>query len=766
MLSLKNGKTVSREQDSKSLGRHCPALLGALILCLLALASPNSCIAAENEYVGSAVCAGCHEAQHKAWRNSHHGWALREATPDNVIGDFNDAAFTHKNVTSRFVRKDNKFFVETDGPDGQLATYEVRFTVGIAPLQQYLVETDKGRLQVLDIAWDAERKTWYHLYPSADVSAGNGLHWTGSYKNWQSRCAECHQTGFVKGYDPQTKSYQSRWAELTISCESCHGSAKAHVKWANAPARAGKPDPWHDSLKLGAGQQTSELRVCGPCHARRAAFTGDSPPPGEILSDHYNLALLSPGLYFDDGQQQDEVYVLGSFLQSKMMAKGVTCSNCHEPHGAKLVADGNAICTQCHSEAGRQEFPTLTKANYDTPAHYHHKEGTEAARCVSCHMLERTYMGIDKRRDHFFRRPDPLQSKAAGAPDVCTGCHGDKTPDWAAQQIGSWFPHPDHAWQDRSAFLTFDREVTQRSVAALADYALKLDNPPVARATALERISGYADAALVDKLASLFSDQSEIVRAAAIPSARAADPDRRLSILKPLLSDPVRSVRQAAAAELAGESDAITDAETRTAFERALSEYRAAREALADTPESQMALAGLALSLRDWAAAEASFSEAVRLDAQIVGAWVMLARLRSALGDDAGARSYLEAGLAKSPKSIELLLARAEAEIRIGNDAKAIDWYRRIVAIEPSQINALEGLAVSALRVRNAGLAQDAANTLRNLDPPQAEALVVSAIVAYTLGDRRRVVEDAKRARALNPSVTLPAEIEQILTQP
>src|SRR5262245_53456518 len=374
MLECMNGvKTAPREPGPRYFG-----LIGTLLLCLLAFASPAGSLAAETGYAGSAACAGCHEAEHKAWQDSHHGWALREATPENVIGDFNDAAFTHKNITSRFFRKDGKYFVETDGADGRMATFEVRYAVGVAPLQQYLVETEKGRLQVLDIAWDAERKIWYHLYPSADVSAGNGLHWTGSYKNWQSRCAECHQTGFIKGYDPQTRSYQSRWAELTISCESCHGSAKAHVEWANDPTRAGKPDPFSISLKLGAGQQTNELNVCGPCHARRAAFTGGSTPPGEIMGDHYNLALLSPGLYFGDGQQQDEVYVLGSFLQSKMMAKGVTCSNCHEPHSAKLVADGNAICTQCHSEAGRQEFPTLAKADYDTPAHHHHKDGTEA----------------------------------------------------------------------------------------------------------------------------------------------------------------------------------------------------------------------------------------------------------------------------------------------------------------------------------------------------------------------------------------------------
>ncbi|WP_119270264.1 tetratricopeptide repeat protein [Taklimakanibacter deserti] len=746
---------------------HLPGARAFIAIWLIFFSLPAVCYAADGGYAGSASCAGCHKAESAAWLDSHHGWALREAKPENVIGDFKDATFTHNNITSRFFRRDGKYFIETDGADGRMTTFEVRYAVGIAPLQQYLVEIDKGRLQVLDIAWDAEKKSWYHLYPSTDVSAGNGLHWTGTYKNWQTRCAECHQTGFTKGYDQQTKSYQSRWAELTISCESCHGSAKSHVEWANDPARSGTADPMRGVLKLGAGQQPNELSVCGPCHARRAAFTGDGTPPGAVLGDHYNLSLISPGLYFGDGQQQDEVYVLGSFMQSKMMAKGVTCSNCHDPHSAKLTAAGDAICTQCHNATGRQDFPSLVKANYDTPVHHHHKSGTAGAQCVSCHMPERTYMGIDKRGDHFFRRPDPLQSSAADAPDACTGCHRDRTPDWAARQIQEWFPRLDRSWQDRAAFLKFDQEeVTEASLAALVDYALQLDHPAIVRASAVDRISRYANAALVEKLTPVFSDRSEVVRAAAASATRVADPAKRLALLTPLLFDPVRSVRQSAAVELAGDRDTIINQETRTAFERALSEYRAAREALADTPESQMALAGLALTQRDWAGAEASFKEAARLDPQLTDAWIMLTRLRSALGDEAGARGYLEAGLAKSPRSIELLLARAEAETRIGNDAEAVDWYRRILTIEPAQVNALEGLAFSALRMRNSGLALDAANTLRNLQPPQANALIISAIVAYALGDRTRVMEDVRRARALDPSVILPAEIEQILTAP
>ena len=173
------------------------------------------------------------------------------------------------------------------------------------------------------------------------------------------------------------------------------------------------------------------------------------------------------------------MFILGSFLQSKMKAKGVTCSNCHEPHGGGLVAAGNAVCTQCHSPAGNDTFPTLRKAEFDSPAHHHHKQGSDAAQCVSCHMPERSYMLIDPRRDHFFRRPDPLQSKAAGAPDVCTGCHADKSAEWAAEQIASWKPAGRQDWQDRSAFIAFSSgDRSETTIGDLTRYVLEGDTRP------------------------------------------------------------------------------------------------------------------------------------------------------------------------------------------------------------------------------------------------------------------------------------------------
>jgi hypothetical protein len=189
-------------------------------------------------YVGSAACAGCHQAESEAWRGSHHDLAMAEATEETVLGDFDSAAFTYGDVTSRFFRRDGKFFVNTDGPDGELADFEIRYTFGVTPLQQYLIAFPDGRMQALGIAWDSRPKEkggqrWFHLYPGQNLKAGDPLHWTGIDQTWNFQCAECHSTELRKNYDAATNTYATTWAEIDVACETCHGPGAAHVDWAD-----------------------------------------------------------------------------------------------------------------------------------------------------------------------------------------------------------------------------------------------------------------------------------------------------------------------------------------------------------------------------------------------------------------------------------------------------------------------------------------------------------------------------------------------------
>ena len=150
--------------------------------------------------------------------------------------------------------------------------------------------------------------------------------------------------------------------------------------------------------------------------------------PANRLLDTHLPALLTEDLYFADGQIQDEVYEYGSFLQSRMYAAGVTCSDCHDPHSLKLRAEGSKVCAQCH-----------LPAKFASVEHHHHRPGTAGADCVACHMPERTYMVVDPRRDHSMRIPRPDLSEKLDTPNACNGCHADKSTRWAASAFARWY---------------------------------------------------------------------------------------------------------------------------------------------------------------------------------------------------------------------------------------------------------------------------------------------------------------------------------------
>lgn len=739
--------------------------LGCLIALLWALGiGPPGLAQTAGTFAGSAACAGCHAAETAAWQGSDHAWALKEPDATSVLGDFNDARFTGKGVTTRFFRQGDAYMVKTDGPDGKPAQYPIRYVVGVRPLQQYLVETTAGRLQALDIAWDSGAGKWFDLYPDQDTAAGNGMHWSGPYKTWQSRCAECHQTGFDKGFDPASKAYHTTWTELTVGCEACHGPAADHVARAET-ARASAGTAVLPKLPAyGPGHQAGELATCGACHSRRAAFAQTSAPVGGAFDDHYSLSLLTPGLYFADGQQQDEVYILGSFLQSKMAAKGVTCSNCHDAHSGGLVAEGNAVCTQCHSPAGRADFPSLARKSYDDPAHSHHAAGTPGAECVNCHMPERTYMRVDPRRDHFFRRPDPAAARAAGAPDACTGCHSDQTQDWAARQIRAWAPDSDYSWQDRAAFIAFvGGDGSPAVLQALAGYAADTARPAIVRATALQLLQGTDDQPLKDSLAGLMSDPSALVRAAATGLLRQSDPTARYLRLSPLLADPSRMVRDAVSGELAYFNQPQNEDRDLGALKAGIAEYLAARQAFADTPESQIAMAGLSLTQRQWDQATAAFRAAVTLDPQLEQPWIMLARISSALNDAAGARAVVAEALSHLPDSAALWSQAVQVSLAQGDGKAALAALEKVVALEPGAVEGWLQLSALAVQTGDLALALRAGDNAVQLAPTRAEAWATSAIAHYLNADMDEARRRTRRAMELDPGLQIPLELQVLL---
>lgn len=629
-----------------------------IFLSIINIRSGEAAAQAENQapdYVGTRVCAVCHKDEADAWGQSHHALAWTEPTDKTVLGNFEDATYELHGITTRFFKRGDAFFVETDGPDGAATIYEIKGVVGTDPLQQYLVESEPGRLQALDTAWNIAENRWYHLYPDQKLLAGNGLHWTGPYKTWNSRCAECHATGYEKRYDPARRRYTSRQQEIGVGCEACHGPGSTHVKWAGTiPIDHGVPKAGF-VIDFTKNSAETEIQQCAGCHSRREPVAADSPEPGTPYHDAYRLALLRPSLYHPDGSILDEVYVYGSFLQSKMYAKGVRCSDCHDAHSAELRMEGNALCIQCHSPAGNPRFPTLRRAAYDASAHHFHAPGSEGAQCKSCHMIERTYMQIDPRRDHSFRIPRPDLTRETAAPNACNDCHTDRSAKWAAAEIALRYPDSKRRGPHFSQTLFAGRQDAANSSDALLKIAENRDNAAIVRATALELLRTATTEEIATRSAGYLMNTDPMIRQAAIALQRGAPPAIRLERLVPMLDDPARSVRIAAARTFVGARVSQLPLNVAQRFKVASAEFRASLLAKSDYPETHLVLGGTALGMRNMQAAEAAFREAVSLDPQLAQAWTMIVRIRQAAGNRAAARKALEEALAANPGNPTLL---------------------------------------------------------------------------------------------------------------
>ncbi len=615
-------------------------------------------------YVGSQPCADCHADAWRAWRGSQHAQATQAATDATVLGDFNDATFSADGVESRFFRRDGGFFVHTDGPDGVPTDFKISDTFGVYPLQQYLVPLSGGRLQVLSIAWDSRPRAqggqrWFHLYPNERVTHDDVLHWTRPAQNWNSQCADCHSTHLAKHYDPVNKTFATTWSKINVACEACHGPGSRHVTWAKQTpdARRKTEDQglvisldersgvsWARDAQSGEPARSRprsterEIDMCAHCHARRSQIA-DGYEPGRPLLDHYLPELLRAGLYFQDGQIEDEVYVYGSSLQSRMYAAGVTCSDCHDPHSMRLRVPGNGVCTQCHA-----------RETYDQPAHHHHAPDTAGAACVECHMPTRTYMLVDPRRDHSLRIPRPDLSARLGTPNACNQCHADKDAAWAAARIKDWYGAAPTGFQTYADALNAARRGAPNGGQALATLIRDQQVPAIARATALAELGPYFDASILDVLPLALGDANPLVRATGVGVLESTPLELRVRLAFPMLEDPVRAVRIEAARVLAAVPAGDLSTAQRTVLDTATQEYRASQQINAERPEAQVNLGNLAAAQGRFDDAIKAFATAEAINPWFVPAYVNVADLYRAQGRDAEAEKALRRGIESVPR--------------------------------------------------------------------------------------------------------------------
>ena len=683
---------------------------------------------------------------------------MQHATAGTVLGDFNDARFRRFGVTTRLFRRDGGFFVHTEGPGGRPADFEIKYTLGVEPLQQYLIELPSGRLQSLTIAWDTRQRRWFSLYPGARIAPDHPLHWTGRYQNWNLMCAGCHTTNPRNGYDPKTDRYATTWSDPNVGCEACHGPASAHAAWAGA-ARTGRADrPGDTGLVVSFRTDDSRFQVdaCAACHSRRTPITAES-QAGRPLLDAFRPEILRAGLYHADGQQLDEVYEYGSFRQSKMYEQGVRCTDCHDAHRLGLRAAGNALCTRCHQTQPDRRFPTLVAKQYESPAHHFHKVGSPGARCVNCHMPARTYMIVHPRRDHVLRAPRPDLSVKLGTPNACNLCHTDRSARWAADAVARWSgqrPPGPHWAEAIAAGRAGARDAEPRLVALVADAA----QPGIVRATALDLLRPYAASAL-PTMAAAMTDPDPVVRSAAVMGLDRLPPEQRLVSGAPRLTDPVRSVRIEAARVLAGVPAHLFDPSQRAAFDAALAEYADAQLAMADAPPAHLNLAALYSDLGERDRAVESYRTAIRMDPYLAPARIDLASLYSQTGRNAEAERVLREGIARTPTRGELQYALGLVLAEEGRAREAAAALGRAATLLPgrARVRYNHGLALQHLGRR--AEAKTALLKAYALDP--ADTRIVYAVAFFFVQERSwaPALHYAERLQALAPGDPGPRQL-------
>ncbi|MCC5887420.1 MAG: tetratricopeptide repeat protein [Gammaproteobacteria bacterium] len=664
-------------------------------LILMALISA----AVANDFAGSATCAGCHAEAYEAWRGSHHDLAMQHADDSTVLGDFDDAEFSYGDTKTTFFRRDGGHYVRTDGPDGKLTEFPVEYTFGVAPLQQYLIPFPDGRLQALSIAWDSRPaadggQRWFHLYPDEQVDHRHELHWSGPQQNWNFMCASCHSTnldkGFDTGVDAATGTFDTTFSEINVGCEACHGPGSGHLRWASLdPAKRAVSehkgfagfqldrvtvwpiDPATGSAKPQPRSGGHQVEVCADCHSRRAEIA-----PGHERSphyfDHFMPAFLTEGLYYADGQIDDEVFEWGSFVQSRMHEAGVVCSNCHEPHSLQLRAPGDAVCAQCH-----------LPQRFATPTHHHHEQDGDGARCVGCHMPTKTYMVVDPRHDHSLRIPRPDQSLAFGTPNACSDCHTDRSLDWAAAAFAKWYPDAQPAREIWTEAFTTARAGNPAAEQPLVKIATDADMPAIVRGTAVLELRPFLSSASIDVVPEALNDKDPLLRLAGLRSMEALPPAQRLPLAEGLLDDPLLAVRSEAGRVLAGVSPQTLSASQSERLQRAVHEYIATLKHNADRADANTRLGDLFATQGKTEQAEAAYRQAMERDPAYVPAYANLADLLRFTGRDAEAAVVLERGLARLPEAAALHHTQGLLQVRGGDTEAAVASLESAARLAP-----------------------------------------------------------------------------------
>ena len=716
-----------------------------LLLCGLLISGFRPLLAA------SAACLDCHQDQVAAWSDSDHAWAMRTPLAAFVKAPFQGEAIAFDGLEGVFERRDRvnpeaslvsppvlgspdgvgptEFLIRLrDRKAGALdfESFTVRYTFGHEPLQQYLIALAQDRLQVAPFAYDTRPASvggqrWIHLESFAGPHRVPRFDWQQPLQNWNGMCADCHSRGFERDYDPETHRFNSSFGAINVDCLACHNPSDRHGE-NSAPSKA-KAGGWVRAANeriahwQGAARDPATLDTCFACHSLRAPLTDGFHPDTPFL-DQFRPEPVLPPFYQADGQIEEEVYVYGSFLQSKMYQAGVQCQDCHDPHTAEVKVKGNGLCLTCHQATA-----------FATPQHHGHALGGKAAQCVTCHMPGKTYMGIDFRRDHRFGVPNTPMSQALNTRDVCQSCHEDR---WAAFLDGPQFKRGPatgaQAMAEQSpntggVVLAANADASALVLAMLSDAS----TPAINKAAQLKTLPEPALRSAAQWLNAALRHPEPLVRLSAVEVASALNAPVDSGVTQGLLNDPVRAVRLAALPLWRG-ADPMASEGTQIDL-AALKAMQAAADLalrqIAWRGEGRLQAADHLMMTDDWPGAVAELQAAIAQDPYFLGGYLNLADVRRQQGRDPEALAVLGLGLDRLPTSAMLYYSAGLTHIRLKDYQAAQPFLEKASEIAPARVDFFYTYLalLDALGKRSEALDRIKARYPTGARPPQIDQL-------------------------------------------
>jgi predicted CXXCH cytochrome family protein len=735
--------TVSQKISDRKLFLLRPFFAGLTLLIVFAscnnkgkstVDSEKGLIIQDSNYVGDLACMDCHKKEYDDWLGSHHDMAMKPANENTVLGNFNNVEFEANGVVNYFSEKGNKYFIRIIDIDGSEQEYEIKYTFGWTPLQQYLVQFPGGRLQVLRASWDVIGKKWFHQNENETIPTTDWMHWSNSAMTWNTMCADCHSTGYKKNYNVSADTFQSGFVWVNVSCEACHGPGKKHLDFVKSEKyNKANGIPQGDLFMTQNISSVEQVEQCAPCHARRTKLI-DGFHPERNFNDIYSAQLISDDYYFPDGQILEEDYVYGSFVQSKMYHRGIKCSNCHNPHSLNLVKQGNDLCLQCHDAAV-----------YPKPEHHFHKENSEASKCVNCHMTGRVYMGNDFRRDHSFRVPRPDQSVLYNTPNACNDCHQDKDANWAAKQVEKWYG-PDRKKHFSDILLKASLGLPGNADQVRA-FISDTSYPVIARATAVSYLGQTPGGLDNETIHRVLQSDEKIMQKTMISAMPEIDSLTYSILMNRFLTDPFLSFRMNTINRLLGMDYTTLSPDLRNDYERALFEYQSALEMNADFREGKLFLGNYYERMGRVKQAEKFYKRAVDVDSLFVEARMALAVVCNQTGKNGQAMKQLNAILEIENDNSRAWYLKGLLYAELKDFERAADMITKAVELDSLNIDYYYNLALIKQQLNKLDESVNLLNSALVIEP---ESEKINYAMAYALIKQQRWTEAKQYVSWLN----------------